>query len=184
MNQLSRSAAFFLTIVLLAALAGCGYRVAGSGIQSGGKGPERSLLPGGVESVSIPLFINQTTEPSAEVVITNAFIKEFLSAARVTAGGYADSRLVGIIKAYEKKPVSFSRTDVVKEYRLKVAMSVSLVRTKDNVTLWQDHSVVDYEDFDVVENGITSTEDAERAAIETIAFNVARLIKERIIEGF
>ena len=46
--------------------------------------------------------------------------------------------LLGTIDSYKLKPVSFTASDVVQEYRLYVTISLFMVRTSDDKVLWQE----------------------------------------------
>lgn len=173
------SVIFAFTLIL----SGCSYHVAGSGVQGGGDNGSIGMLPGNVSSVAIPFFENRTKKPRVEGVITSAVANEFMSSVDVVDVEKAEAILVGAIESYRLKPVSFSSSDVVQEYRLYVTISVALVRAGDEVVLWKETHITDYEDFVVDVNDITFSNDAEWEALRVIAFDMARLVKERILEG-
>ena len=160
--------------VAAALAAGCGYHVAG-------KGGEKEFIPG-VGTVSIPMFENITGNADVESVVTSAIVDEFINAVKVD--GNADAVLKGVIKSYELRPVSFSKSDVVSEYRLSVVMSIKFVKTSDNTVIWHDENISDYEDFTVNTSDISATKDAELTALRKIAKDTARLLRERVSAGF
>ena len=163
-----------LAFVAAALAAGCGYHVVGKG---GGK-----QFIEGVGTVSIPMFENITGNADVESVVTSAIVDELMNAVKVE--GDADAVLKGVIKSYELKPVSFSKSDVVSEYRLSVVMSVKFVKTSDDTIIWHDENISDYEDFTVNTSDISATKDAELAALRKIAKDTARLLRERVSAGF
>ena len=171
---------FFFALIF----SGCSYHVAGSRAPRGGDGGSIGTLPGNISSVAIPFFENRTKKPRVEGVITDAVANEFMSSVDVVDVDEAEAILVGAIESYELKPVSFSSSDVVQEYRLFVTISVALVRTADEAVLWKETHISDYEDFVVDVNDITSSNDAEWKALKDIAFDTARLVKERMLEEF
>ena len=119
-----------LLIVLLVALSACSYRVAGrpasaDGSVAGGGG----LLPGNVEKLAIPFFINNTKKPNVESVITDAMVNEFTVSVDIVDSFEAEAVLLGEIDSYRLEPVSFTATDVVQEYRLHVVVSFTLMRS-------------------------------------------------------
>lgn len=173
----------FGVVVLLMALQACGgYRVAGraAGADSGGIG----VLPGNVRSIAIPFFINNTKKPNVEGVITNAVAMEFMTSIEIVDENDADALLIGVIKSYELEAVSFTATDVIQGYRLHVDISITLVSSGTKEVLWKDASITDYEDFVVDVNDISASKDAETEAFKIISFDMARLVKERMLEGF
>lgn len=156
---------------LLSVIAGCGYHVAGKG----------SKMPGGITSVSIPVFTNATSKPDIEPAVTRAFVDEFVNTLKVTDSG--DVVMRGTIKGYALTPVSYTQNDVNQEYRLTIA--ISLVLTKDgNNVIWQDDDITNYSDFAVNISDVTATKDAELAALKKIAADTARFTKERMMEDF
>ena len=96
----------------------------------------------------------------------------------------AEAVLFGTIEKYKLKPVSFTSSDVVQEYRLYLTISLFMVRRSDDKVLWQEYDIVDYEDFVVDVNNVSTSEDAEWSALKVIAFDMARSIKERLLEGY
>ncbi len=181
-----RFTGFIASAVLAFALifSGCSYHVAGRGAPRGEGGGSVGSLPGNVTSVAIPFFENKTRKPRVEGVITDAVASEFMSSVDVVDIDEAEAILVGSIESYTLKPVSFSSSDVVQEYRLFVTISVALVRTSDEVVIWEEADITEYEDFVVDVDDITSSNDAEWEALRIIAFDLSRLVKERILEEF
>lgn len=158
-------------VVLCAAmLAGCGYHVAGKGGQ----------MPGSATIVSIPVFVNETSKPNIESVVTGAFVDTFVNT--VSIAGSADVVMKGVIKSYVLTPVSFTRSDVNQEYRLYVVMTITLSRGSE--VLWSDGNITDYEDFAVNQADVTATKEAEGKALAKIALDTARLVKENMLSGF
>ncbi|GMR05067.1 MAG: hypothetical protein BMS9Abin23_0998 [Thermodesulfobacteriota bacterium] len=153
-------------------LSGCGYYIAGKG----------GVMPGGVTSVAIPVFVNRTRKPNIESIITNKFASEFVTTVDVRDD--AEAELRGVIKTYELRPVSYTKNDVVQEYRLSVTLALSLVDNNGGEVLWEDGDVRDYEDFIVNSTDVTATEEAEITVFKKLSKDLARLVKERMLENF
>lgn len=163
---------------------GCGYRVAGTGAEGPeGLGPGAGPMPGGISSLSIPFFENRTGRPDVETVVTSAIVEEFKNTVEIVPRGEAEAVMRGVINVYELEPISFTESDVVREYRLTLVFSIRLVRTTDGEVIWKDDNVRDYEDFLVDTTSPVATKDAEWEALKKMARDRARLIKERMIEG-
>lgn len=159
-------------VLFVLALSGCGYHVAG----------KAGHMPGGIKSLVIPVFENMTTKPDIESDITAAFVTEFVTS--VSVEGSAGHVMQGVIKKYELQPVSFTKSDISQEYRLTVDMTLTIVDRKDGRIIWRDERITDYEDFTVNINDVSETTEREEAALEKLAKDTARLVKERMMEGF
>jgi outer membrane lipopolysaccharide assembly protein LptE/RlpB len=171
---------FIISLVFLLP-SGCGYHIAGTGgVPEGKIGP----LPGGIMSLSIPVFENRTGRPDVESVVTTALVNEFMNAVDIVPVGTADAVMEGVIKSYELSPVSFTENDIVREYRLTIVISIRLISSSDGEILWKDNNVTDYEDFFVDPTNVIATKDAEWEALKKMARDRARIIKERMVEGF
>ena len=166
-----------LSTLLIAAcsllLVSCGYHIAGKG----------GNFPGNIKTVSIPFFKNETQRPDVESVITSAIVDEFVTSGIVSVASNGDATLKGAVKRYTLTPVSFSKNDVLQEYRLSIQLEVTLVRNSDGKILWEDKNFTDYEDFRVTSD-VTATKTAEWDALKKMAKDSARLIKERMLEDF
>ncbi len=159
-------------LFVLSGLTGCGYHIAGKG----------GHMPGEIGEVSIPVFVNMTNKPDIESIISGAFVKEFVTTVEVRDGAGAELR--GAILSYGLSPVSYTKNDVVQEYRLSVTLSLSLVEKAGGKVLWEDRNVHDYEDFIVSTTDVTATEEAEITVFRKLSKDVARLVKERMLENF
>ncbi len=159
-------------ILLLVLVSGCGYHIAG----------KSGTMPGGVKSISIPVFANSTQKPDIEGIMTNAFVSEFVTTVDVKKD--AEAEMIGNIVSYKLKGVSFTGNDVTQEYRLTVVVSIALRDRKDGHVIWQDSGISDYEDFSVNPSDVTRTEELEIGAFRKLSVDLARKIKERMLEGF
>jgi len=160
--------------LLLMALSftGCGYHIAG----------KSGTMPGGIKELTIPVFVNATSKPDIEGIITSAFVSEFVTTVNINKE--AGSELKGTIISYSLRGVSFTGQDVTKEYRLTVGVSIAVRNKKDGRVIWQDNGITDYEDFKVDTADVTHTEEVEIEAFKKLSKDVARKIKERMLEGF
>lgn len=167
-----------LTLTLFAA-GGCGYHVAGKGGDS---------FFAGIRSMAIPVFTNQTRRADIESTMTNDIVNEFINLVNMSEVKDADVVLEGVILDYSLRTVSYTGRDVANEYRLTVVLSLRLVRKgaegqKDEV-LWENTRLTNYEDFTVSSSNIAATRDAEQVAYNKLAKDMARLVREYMIEGF
>ncbi len=178
-NHTVRFVLALLTLILLAA-GGCGYHVAGKGGDS---------FFTGIRSMAIPIFTNQARRADIESTMTNAIVNEFVNVVDIVGVADAEVVLEGVIVNYSLSTVSYTGRDVANEYRLTVVLSLRLLRRgggegqKDEV-LWENSRLTDYEDFTVSSSDIAATRDAEEVAYRKLAKDMARLVREYMIEGF
>lgn len=174
MRSLCKNGLFPAVVLLLAlTLGGCGYHIAGLGAK----------FPGGVTTLSIPVFKNTTAKPDIESTISSAFVAEFVNTVEIIETG-AQAVMNGSIKSYALTPISFSKNDITQEYRLTVVMDIKIVRVSDSSVVWEDPNVTDFEDFNVNIGDVNITRDRETAALKKLSKDTARLVKERVLEGF
>lgn len=161
-----------LALLLLLIFCGCGYHIAG----------KAGRFPGGVESLAMPVFVNMTVKPDIESELTSAFVSEFVTSVKVE--GASPHAMYGVINRYDLTPVSFTKSDINQEYRLTVELALSIVEKSSGKVLWHEDRVTDFEDFAVDINNVTETTEREEAALRKLARDTARLVKERMFEGF
>jgi len=139
-------------------------------------------MPGGVESLAIPVFENRTAKPDIESDLTAAFVTEFVTSVKVEdTAGHA---MYGVIKSYGLRPVSFTKSDINQEYRLTVELALTIVDKSSGRIIWRKENITDYEDFTVNINDVSETTESEKAALRKLARDTARLVKERMLERF
>lgn len=163
-------ALFFLPLLL----AGCGYHIAGKG----GK------MPGDIKTLSIPVFVNLTSKPEVESALTSAFVTELVTSVAIVEPQEAEAVMYGTITSYSLTPVSYTKSDINQEYRLTVAISISIARKDTGRILWEDPAITDYEDFTVNIADVSATREAEVQALRKLAKDTSRNVKEKLLEGF
>lgn len=154
-------------------IGGCGYHVVGKG--------DSSLFTD-MKSMAIPVFDNDTRRADIESTLTHAVVDEFINLVEITEADKAEAVLEGRVIGYSLGAVSFTGKDVVNEYRLTVVLSLRLVRGGE--VIWEDKRLSDYEDFIVDSSDIAATREAEEDAFEKLADDMARLVREHMLEGF
>jgi len=162
----------FVLCLTALSLTGCGYHIAG----------KSGTMPEGITALTIPVFTNSTTKPDIEGLMTGAFVTEFVTTLNVRED--AASQMKGIITSYVLKGVSFTSKDITQEYRLTVGVSVTVRDKKDGHLIWEDRGITDYEDYKVDTADVTRTEEIEIEAFKKLSKDMARKIKERMLEGF
>ena len=116
-----------LTAVLIGIGAGCGY-YSFSG-----------AVPGGVKTVAIPLFDNNTSEFGIREQLTDAVVERFLrdNIVKVVDLSQAQAILRGAILRVTDEPYTFQETETVQEYRVLVTITVSMEDTETGEEMWK-----------------------------------------------
>jgi hypothetical protein len=110
-------------LLVVAVLSGCGYRFV----------VPYAALQGGVMSVRVPLFQNQTAEPAAEYFFTEA-AKAQLERAGVLGGDGADGQLEGTITGISSSPMLTSPVLPLQPV-FRVTASLALTLKRHNVVV-------------------------------------------------
>ena len=132
--MIQRKNAFpFLLCLLLAGVAigdsGCGYRLGGV--------PCGSFLP--VKTLAVPLFQNQSYEPTAADIFTVSFRENIqsLPCIKLRSRDHADAVFYGTILLVSTYPVAVDEEFLALEYRMLVKIFVAIKNRKDGKILWQ-----------------------------------------------
>ncbi|PLX90729.1 MAG: hypothetical protein C0619_08775 [Desulfuromonas sp.] len=120
-----------LTLALLLLLCcGCGYQVPGQG----------DALPGDVQVLYLPLFVNETTKPRLENALTDAVAEALgrLPGVRISADkDTSDAVLEGRVLSYATSAIAYDQADKIREYQSRLSTEVKLRRVEDGRLLWQ-----------------------------------------------
>lgn len=121
---------YFSCLVLLVCLSGCGYHFSG---HSGN-------LPGGVEKLYIPLFINKTSEPRLETRFASQVSEVFSrnkKILQVEKREEAEAVLLGTVRSYKNQSLSYDRRDDIGTYYSTMNIDVELRRVDTNQLIWE-----------------------------------------------
>jgi outer membrane lipopolysaccharide assembly protein LptE/RlpB len=169
------AAAFVLLASALAVLAGCGYRLRGTG----------SSLPPRIRTMSVPMFKNQTTRFELDVKLTRAVINELVARGRVSLSAdpaAADAVLEGEIIGFTANPIGFSGANQADKYNITVTAKVTLREKSSAEPLFANPSFVYQQEYDVPPG--SSFESVQTEAIDKIAEKFAHSLVVSILEGF
>jgi outer membrane lipopolysaccharide assembly protein LptE/RlpB len=163
--------------VALAALAGaaggCGYSL-------------RSSLPAHIKTIHVPTLENRTQEPAIESFVTQALTEAVVTSGRAQLASserVADAVLEGSIIEYSLTSLAFDRAANVTQYRLTIALSLTLRDRVKNEVIWRQERIQDRADFRVA-GPVTLTLAREDAALRRAAVDVSRAIVSLAFEGF
>lgn len=157
---------------VLAALPGCGYSL-------------RGHLPAHIRTVGVPVFVNRTTEPAVEGLLTRAIVDAFArnGRLRVVRPEEADAVLDGEVISYTIDSIAFDPRANVRQYRLTVGLNLKMRDVRNQTALFEATKLEEYADFQVVgvvSETIVREESALLAAAVSIARAVVNLAVERI----
>jgi hypothetical protein len=167
--------------VLTLAVAGCGYALAGT----------QSSLPADIKRIAVPAFLNQSTTPDIDRVLTEAVRAEFRSRRNFTvqddeAG--ADAVLKVTIVQATSTPVQFTTDHQGSRYSIQVTASAELKRTKDGTVLCCSGSQRATDEFDLA-SGASATSLAalyaqDQNAFDRLAKAFARSLVQSVLSNF
>jgi len=162
-----------LTLTVFAlTLAGCGYSFQGT-------------LPPHINTVAVPMFLNRTSQPGVEGIITNAVVHAFATNGRlrVVRTADADAVLNGEVTSYSVGPIAFDQSLGIQEYRLVVTLNLRMQDVRRNVVIFQQNGVSEQADFRVV-GSVSTTVSVEQTALTAAAGEIARSIVSLAIDRF
>ena len=167
-----RTLGIVAVLATVQALGGCGYSL-------------RASLPGNIKTVHIPVLENRTQEPGIEDFSTQALTQALVTSgmARIAPSAeQADAVLEGQIVEYSLTSLAFNQSANVTQYRLQIALALTLRDRTKNV-IWKQERIGERADFPVT-GQVTTTLAREQDAVKRAAVDVARAIVSLAFEGF
>ncbi len=153
--------------------AGCGYHVAGA----------TRNLPGGIQSLGIPVFKNLSREYKVEQQITAAVFKEFTARSRVPVNSQSagvDAVLQGEIRTLSATPITFGTDTFASAFFVTVELSVKLVRLKDGAVLY-DNPGFTFQERYVLNQKITQFFSEENSALDRLSRDFAASLASAVL---
>ena len=179
----SKSVRLIISLVLVLLVSSCGYHISGTG----------GIVPAGVRTISVPVFLNATNEPYVDVEVTQAVVEEFMTDGRLKVVGLEEAELAlrGKVVKYEVTPLSYNPQAYVQQYRVHIMVDASLEDLRSKKILWQEKGIQssfisDYTvSFDATGRAdIRGTRVAKDAAIKQASQDIAWTLRSRVLEGF
>ena len=158
--------------LLAAAITGCGYSFRGN-------------LPEHIQTVAVPIFVNKTGTPRVENLLTNGVVTAFSTNGRLRVVNRedADAVLEGEVIGYSVQSISYDSQANVRQYRLTVTMNLKLLDMKKSAVLFEEHSLRERADFQVM-NAVSQTISVEETAVRTAATEIGRAIVSLTVNRF
>ncbi len=166
---------FLVLFLLLSCLPGCGYHFPG---QSG-------ALPGGVEKLYLPLFVNKTAEPQLEYKMTSRVSEVFSRNSKISQVENpisAEATLLGTVRDYTTRALSYDSNDNIGEYRAKMVVEAVLQSVGTEQSLWQ--GTVSWSAEYSASEDKSLQEDLEQQAIDEITLRLAEEILYQLLDDF
>jgi len=139
-----------------------------------------TLLPEHINTVSVPIFRNSSSEPNIETAATNAVINSINidGTLKVVQQG-ADALLECEIVDYKRRPLRYGsgRPD---EYRIIITVSATFTDLQQDRPFWSEKRISGQTDF-LVRGNLPAS---EREAIPDALSDLAHDIVEQVVEGW
>ena len=164
----------FASLCVLATIAGgCGYSVRGN-------------LPAHIKTVAVPVFVNRTTVPGVEDVITRAVVDAFTtnSGLKVVDPQRADSILEGEIVGYQLQPLAFNPAAAVQQYRVIVTLNLLFRDLRTTEILLAEKGVQEKADFAATGSVAANVATEKGPAQQQAATDIARAIVNLAVTRF
>jgi len=172
-----RAPRFFLPVVLLLLISGCGYHTAGHAVQ----------LPENVKTIAVPAFKNETTTYRLEQMLTASVVREFTTRTHYRIlndpSEAADATLRGTVLSTSATPLAYdTATGRAASVLVVVSLKVSL-SDKNGKVLYQNPAYLFREQYEVSQD-LTSFFEEDSPAFRRLSQDFARTLVSNILEGF
>lgn len=160
---------------------GCGYALAGRG----------NSLPASIVSIGVPDFVNQSTTPDVDAVLTEAVRVELQ-----TKGRYrilpdetgVDGLLIGRVLNVVLQPVAFTSQNQVSRNLIIATASIEFTEVQAARVIWANPSFQVRDEFDVT-TGVSANDPTalfaqDANALDRLARSFARSVVTSIFEAF
>ena len=178
-----RTVAVGSVLVLISMLSsGCGYALAGRG----------SFLPDYIETIGIPMFVNNTNAFEVEQLLTQQVRQEFIGRGQyrvVAETSDVDAILAGTIETISITPASFTGDQQVSRYLFTLTARIVFRDLTTNEVLWENPALVFSDEYEVASGGgdtpsVSAFFGQRSNAVERVAVDFAETVVSSILEAF
>jgi hypothetical protein len=147
------------------------------GFGCGSYGFTGSTLPPHLETISIPIFEDQTRSaiPNLSDSITELLIDRFVNQTRLRLGAgpsTSDTILSGVVIRYRNQPAAVSSGETATVNRVNITVSARFEDRKKGLDMVPERTFTAFGEYDPVADGIDGENDAAIDALEQIADDV------------
>jgi hypothetical protein len=126
---------------------------------------------GGIKTIAIPLFDNQTDQYGIREALTEKIADRFVqdNTLKVVNEKIADSILRGTIIKYSRESYTFDENENIKEYIVRIWVQVSFEEKKNKKVMWKEDNLLGWGIY----SALDETEDLGRQrAIDKLAEDI------------
>jgi hypothetical protein len=126
---------------------------------------------GGVKSVAIPLWEDQTTEPGIREMLTEGVSQAFVddNTLKVVAEARADAVLRGVIRSYSHDPYTYSAGEVVSEYIVTIGIGIEFKERKSGKIIWEESNMSNWGTY---LSDSQTEQDGQKAAVDKLVEDI------------
>jgi outer membrane lipopolysaccharide assembly protein LptE/RlpB len=163
-------------LVLVVALAGCGYHLAG----------EKLGLPEDVRSVSIGTITNTSREHGLEKTLAFAMEREIHERGQLRMEedpGGGDAVLSGAIRDVRVRPVAYDANDQAVQYEITLVMDLALTRQRDGHVLWHVTGLREIDEYSTSASVVvTSSSQFQQGTLDAPDINSPQFARVQLAE--
>ena len=107
---------------------------------------------GNVKTIAIPLFDNQSTESGLREQLSDRLSQAFVTdnTLKVVPEQQADGILRGSVIFYSREPYTYSKSEVVSEYKSVIGVKVEFVNRRSQKVIWEESNMSNWGTYDAV----------------------------------
>ncbi|HUS19116.1 MAG TPA: LPS assembly lipoprotein LptE [Terriglobales bacterium] len=175
----SRPSRPLLVLIALTAMlfTSCGYHTAGKAVR----------IPVSVQTISVPIFVNQTQTYRIEQTMTAAVVREFLSRTKYRVlneeNSTADATLHGTIVTTQLAPLTYD-SQTGRASSALVTVNLKIVLTDKNGKVLYDNPNYVFREQYQVSREVSSFFEEESPAVERLSRDMARTLVADILENY
>jgi hypothetical protein len=128
--------------VLYAVIVACGVLSSSCGYALAGRG---SFLPGYIQTIGVPTFVNRTPVFNLETLLTQRVRAEFIGRGKyqiLPEATGVDALLTGEVTSVTITPSSFNTQQIASRYAITMTARIELRDMRENKVLWENASVM------------------------------------------
>jgi outer membrane lipopolysaccharide assembly protein LptE/RlpB len=163
-------------LLILSALTGCGYHLAGTG----------SSLPAHIQTIGVPIFVNNTQGYQVEQKLTSSVVDVLIRRGKykvVPEAQGVDALLKGTITSVSLVPITFNADGLATQYNVLISARVTFSDVIDKKVLFTNPSFLFRGQYDIDQNDVLFF-DRQSQALDDIAQDFAESVVSAILEGF
>lgn len=134
---------------------------------------------GGIKTIAIAEFENNTTEYGIDILVTDQVNESFVqnNALKVVPESQADIVLKGIISSYSHDPYTYDQSEAVQEYICRITLKIKIEYTDSEKILWEDENLSDYGVYSIPDS--QTQDEGNEIAIKKLADEILnRTVKD------